>query len=286
LTGVVAILASRCGDKNPITPDPPPPVSGPAVLVGAADVADCGPGAESTAALLDGIPGTIFVAGDLAYQHGSARNFADCYDPTWGRHRSRTRPVPGNHEYESPGAAPYFDYFGDLAGVGRRGYYAFNVGSWKVLALNSEVNRGPGSEQLQWIRSELSNSPADCTIAMWHRPLYTSGPNLPNTDMREMFRLVHELGVEIVLNGHDHLYERFAPQDADGRVDPVRGVRQFTVGTGGTTLYAASVRPGNTEVLRSVWGVLKLTLSPGSYQWQFVPAFGSTFSDSGQGVCH
>jgi hypothetical protein len=259
---------------------------GTGVLVGAADIADCGPGAEATARLLDEIPGTVFVAGDLAYPHGSAKDFSDCYEPTWGRHRARTRAVPGNHEYESQGARPFFDYFGPNAGPAGLGFYAFRLNAWKVLALNSEIDVRPGSPQMQWLRSELVNQPVNCTIAFWHRPLYSSGPNRPNTDMREMFRVLHEFGTEIVLVGHEHLYERFAPQDADGRADPARGVRQFIVGTGGVPHYTAIDRQPNSEVAESVSGVLKLTLAPGRYFWEFVSVRGSTFRDEGAGTCH
>jgi hypothetical protein len=270
---------------NPIVPtDPLPPGTG--VLVGAGDVADCGPGAESTARLLDQIQGTVFAAGDMAYPDGSTRDYADCYEPTWGRHRDRTRAVPGNHEYFSPGARPFYEYFGENAGPPGLGYFVFRVHAWKIIGLNSEIDSRPGSPQMQWLRSELMNQPADCTIAIWHRPLYTSGPNRPNTDMREMFRLLYEFGTELVLNGHDHLYERFAPQDADGRTDFTRGVRQFTVGTGGVALYTPLARQPNSEALQSVWGVLKLTLAPGRYSWEFVPVQGSTFRDTGASGCH
>ena len=283
----VAVATWRC-DKAPLAPTDPGGGSsgGPAILIGAADVADCGPGAEQTAALLDGISGTVFAAGDLAYMHGTLRNFVDCYEPSWGRHLSRTRPVPGNHEYESAGASPYYSYFGESAGPAGRGYYSYRVGAWKVLALNSETDRGPGSAQLQFMRTELTDSPTECSIAMWHRPLYTSGPNLPNQDVREMFRQAYELGVDIVINGHDHLYERFAPQDADGRFDSARGVRQFIVGTGGAFLYPSTVRPSNSEVVQSTWGILKLTLWPGRYTGEFLSTPGSNFRDAGQGVCH
>jgi hypothetical protein len=265
------------------------------VLVGAGDIALCGtPGAVATAALLDSIPGTVFTAGDNAYPNGDAANYSQCYDPTWGRHLDRTFPVPGNHDYSGfPGAPNYFDYFGSAAGPRGLGYYKYQVGSWRVIALNSEffanaengaANAGAAATQLQWFRSELAANNVACTIAIWHRPLFTSGRNGPNTDMRELFKAAYDGNVDIVINGHDHNYERFAPQDAEGRADAVRGVRQFVVGTGGVTPYTEFNKKPNSEDFKFTYGVLKLTLSPGAYAWDFIPVTGA--HDTGSGVCH
>jgi hypothetical protein len=202
-------------------------VPGSLVLVGAGDIAQCGsPGAEATARLLDQIDGTVFTAGDNAYPNGSNRDFTNCYEPTWGRHRERTFPTAGNHDYETSGADPYFSYFGEMAGTAGQGYYVYFVGPWRIIALNSEVGVRAGSFQYLWLRNELMRNAVPCTAAIWHRPLFTSGPNRDNPDMRDIFRLLHDFRAEIVINGHDHMYERFAPQDADGGLDPVRG--QFT----------------------------------------------------------
>jgi len=257
------------------------------VLVGAGDIALCGaPGAELTARLLDGIDGVVFTSGDNAYMNGTAEEFQRCYDPTWGRHRARTRPAPGNHDYGSPGAAPYFAYFGANAGEPGRGYYAYRLASWHVIVLNSEIDAGPGSAQVQWLRAELNARPSACTLAIWHRPLFTSGVNGSNPDMQTLWRVLYEANAEVVVHGHDHQYERFAPQDPDGRPDPTRGLRQFTVGTGGVPLYRLQPHVLNSEVLASAHGVIVFRLGPGSYQWEFMPAEGSTFRDSGSGVCH
>jgi hypothetical protein len=262
------------------------PVNSP-VLVGAGDIAVCGsPGAEATARLLDGIDGVVFTAGDNAYPRGSVTDYEQCYGPTWGRHRDRTFPVPGNHEYLTPGAGDYFDYFGSVAGVKGQGYYVYFVGSWRVIALNSEIGVRTGSQQAQWLRNELTTRRTPCTIAIWHRPLFTSGPNLNNPDMRDLFSLLYEFNADIVINGHDHLYERFAPQDQDGRADPARGLRQFTVGTGGVPLYDPGPRRANSEVLHKVWGVLKLTLSENRYGWEFIAVGATGPRDSGSGACH
>jgi calcineurin-like phosphoesterase family protein len=255
-------------------------------LVGAGDIGDCGSsGAEATSRLLDRIPGTIFTTGDNAYMSGRMEDFRKCYDPTWGRHLRRTRPVPGNHEYESGGSG-YFSYFGSNAGTSGLGYYSFSEGAWRVIALNSEVPSGDGSAQMAWLRSELSEKPSDCTAVIWHRPLFSSGRNGDNRDMREVWRALYEFNVDLVINGHDHTYERFAPQDPDGRPDAARGIRQFIVGTGGAPLYEFHSIRANSEVRAAVWGVATFTLNDRGYQWQFVPAEGFQFQDSGSASCH
>src|ERR1051325_3761810 len=248
--GVIATIAvtlAACGGRSleSAAPVSPTPLGGliqnftpSAVLVGAGDIALCGtPGAEATAKLLDNISGTVFAAGDNAYMSGTEAEYKTCYDPTWGRHRSRTRPTPGNHEYRSAGAAPYYGYFGAAAGPGGLGYYSYTLGSWLVISLNSETDVSASSIQAQWLRETLSSSSAKCTAVYWHRPPFSSGPNGSNGDMRVIWRILYEFNVEIVMNGHDHLYERFAPQDPDGRPDAARGIREFVIGTGGAPLY-------------------------------------------------
>ena len=280
--------AASCGDPpgpGP-TPPPPPPVNVTGVLVGAGDIAMCGsPGADRTAALLDVIDGTVFTAGDNAYFQGTTTQFAQCYEPTWGRHKERTRPAPGNHEYETAGAGPYFDYFGGNGGPRGLGYYSFNVGAWHIVSLNSNVSATDGSPQMQWLRDDLARQNARCVAAIWHHPLYSSGVNGPSPVMRDVWRALRELGADIVIAGHDHLYERFARQDESGRVT-ADGMRQFTIGTGGAELTTVgTIRPNSEIRMAGVFGVLKLTLRPESYTWEFVPAPPSTFTDSGLDTC-
>jgi hypothetical protein len=284
-TPVTAPAADPAATPAPIPPASPPP-AGIGTLVGAGDIAWCGvDGAEATARLLDSLPGTVFTAGDNVYMSGTLEEYDRCYAPTWGRHRSRTRPVPGNHEYESGGSG-YFMYFGANAGPAGDGYYRYSVGPWTIFALNSERPSNPGSAQLEWLRRELAIHPTPCTAAIWHRPLVSSGQNGDNPDMRDVWRVLYEFGADVVINGHDHTFERFAPQDPDGRFDPVRGIRQFIVGTGGAPLYSfMSVRP-NSEARGSAWGVVVFTLTGMGYQWEFVPAGDATFRDSGSGTCH
>lgn len=292
----VVVVVSRCSGSSPSSPSPspaPPPGPGtglpgpPAVLVGAGDIGVCGSaGVAATALLLDRVPGIVFTTGDNAYPNGTAENFRDCYHPHWGRHRERTRPVPGNHEYDSPGAAPYFAYFEEKAGPFGLGYYAYTAGPWRVIALNSEIPVDSDSIQIQWLRNELAASRTQCTMAYWHKPLFTSGPRGPNRELREVWRTLYEFNADLIITGHDHLYERFAPQDADGRSDPIRGIRQITVGTGGAELYAPIRFARNSEVILVGFGVLKLTLADGTYEFEFMPVAGGTSTDQGRGQCH
>ena len=288
-------LLWHCGGSSPAAPTSPAnpggggptpniPVASSAVILAAGDVGECGFGAHETGALLDRLGGLILALGDLAYMQ-SAANYRDCYDPAWGRHQDRTRPVPGNHEYETGGASAYFDYFGGLAGPRGQGYYAFNAGPWRVIALNSEVPAGPGSAQEQWLRTELETNRNICTLAYWHRPLFTSGPNGAPTDStpRDLWRVLSEFGADVVLNGHDHMYERFALQDIDGRASPV-GIREFIVGTGGAHSYTPGPPKANSLVTAKIYGILMLTLTDNKYEWDFVS--NTAFHDVGFGTCH
>lgn len=285
---VLAATSLRCSGSTPRLPFSPSPGTAPAVLVGAGDIAVCGsPGTAATARLLDETPGVVFTTGDNAYPAGTADEFERCYDPFWGRHRSRTRPTPGNHDYVQPGAGPYFDYFDENAGPRGAGYYTYTVGRWRLYALNSNIDIGPGSGQLRWLEAELGRDTAQCSLAYWHHPLFSSGPHGDTPQLLPVWRLLHRAGVDVVLNGHDHAYERYAPQDPDGRADAIRGIRQFVVGTGGADLYVGGRPRRSTSELRHVgWGVLKLTLEDAGYRWEFLSVPGQSFRDSGSGVCH
>jgi acid phosphatase type 7 len=254
------------------------------VIAGAGDIGVCGsPAPEQTAALLDRIDGTIFTSGDNAYLHGSAANYRDCYDPTWGRHKHRTRPSPGNHEYESAGAAPYFAYFGAAAGPTGLGYYTFDAGAWLVVSLNSSVPAGAGSLQYQWLADTLAERNARCVAAIWHHPMFSSSQNGPSMMMRDVWQLLNQARAELAIVGHEHAYERFAPMDANGRPSP-DGVRQIIAGTGGAPLYPFVIVAPGSEVRISAHGILKLTLNAENYQWEFIGTNGSV-RDSGSGTC-
>ena len=270
------------------------PPTGDPVLVGAGDIANCKilSGAEATAKLIDAVPGEVFTAGDDAMPAGTAEQFRDCYGPTWGRFKDRTRPATGNHEFQSDGAAPYFDYFGAAAGDPLSGYYSYDIGAWHVAVLNSECEDvggcQAGSTQEQWLRQDLQSHPAACTLAYWHKPLFSSGAaHGDDPQVKPLWDDLYAARATLVINGHDHDYERFAPQDPDGRSDPAHGIREFVVGTGGNheRLFAAAPQPNSQVRMTGTFGVIKLTLHPRSYDWEFIPEAGKSFHDSGSGNC-
>lgn len=305
-----------------------PSPGGPPVLVGAGDIAACDTRYkdEETAALLDGIPGTVMAVGDEAYPNGSPADFA-CYHQSWGRHKERTRPTPGNHEYITPAALGYFGYFGPTSNP-PFGYYSYNLGSWHVVVLNSTPQvymcyppeADEAEEEVTWLPAwgdgpqldEIPNSPtagracpgdaaqqawliADllkhrryrCTIVYFHHPRFSSGQHGNHYQMQRIWDILYHFRADVVVSGHDHLYERFAPQDPEGNLDPKRGIRQFTVGTGGAPLYAFEEIQPNSEVRdNATHGVIKLTLGDRRYDWQFVPIAGESFTDSGSDDCH
>jgi hypothetical protein len=263
-----------------------------AVLVGAGDIGYCRlPYAKATAALISAIPGTVFAAGDVAYERGTAQQFRDCYGSTWGAFQGRTLPAPGNHEYYTHGATGYYGQFGAAAGTPGEGWYATDVGTWRVIVLNAECGKiggcGEGSPELTWLESELAAHPARCTVAIWHEPRWSSGWHGNDPQVAPFWDALYAAGAELVLNGHDHDYERFAPQDPGGRRDLVFGIREFVVGTGGAPLRKLRIRrPNRQSSNNDTHGVLKLTLRPGGYDWVFLPIAGETFTDSGSGTCH
>lgn len=287
--------ATNASPSRPPSPQAPPAGGSGTdpVLVAAGDIVSCSsPGDEATAGLLGEIVGTVAPLGDNAYENGSASEYADCYAPSWGKYKVRTRPAPGNHDYLTPGASGYFGYFGAAAGTPGKGYYSYNLGSWHIVVINSNCGEvggcGAGSAQEQWLRGELARSTNSCTLAYWHHPLFSSGAEHGNhAEMRPIFQALYEHGAEVVLSGHEHNYERFAPQTPGGAQDTRRGIREFVVGTGGKSHYAfATVQP-NSEVRNTgTFGVLKLTLHTNGYDWRFVPQAGKTFTDSGSGTCH
>ncbi|HTC48296.1 MAG TPA: metallophosphoesterase [Candidatus Aquilonibacter sp.] len=265
------------------------------VFVGAGDISSCDDlaGAEATAKLIDKIPGTVFAAGDLAYPDGSDEQFAKCYNPTWGRFKDRTRPVPGNHEYHSDGASGYARYFGAAAGDPKKGYYSYDLGAWHIVALNSECRQvggcGTGSPQGEWLRQDLAQHSTTCTLAYFHKPLFSSGASHGNdSEMKPLWQTLYAANADVVINGHDHDYERFAQQDPEGNADPKRGIREFVVGTGGKNSHRtfATAKPNSEIHQADTFGVLKLTLHASGYDWEFVPEAGKSFHDSGSGSCH
>jgi hypothetical protein len=263
------------------------------VLVAAGDIAYCSnDNDQATAVLLDNIAGTVVTLGDNAYDLGTTMQFTDCYGPTWGRHIARTKPAPGNHDYLTAGAAGYYGYFGAAAGDPAKGYYSYDLGAWHIVVINSNndctiIACSAGSAQEQWLRADLAANPRTCTLAYWHHPRFSSGTTHGNdAALQPIWQALYDYGADVVLNGHEHNYERFALQGPAGVADP-RGIREFVVGTGGRSQYGfASTPVANSQVRDSAtYGVLKLTLHAASYDWQFIPVADATFTDSGTGTC-
>jgi Calcineurin-like phosphoesterase len=267
-------------------------------LVGAGDIAGCEnlAGAKATAKLIDGIPGTVFAAGDLAYEEGTYAEFQNCYGPTWGKFKSRTRPAPGNHEYTGSEANGYFRYWGNQGGEPDEGYYSYDLGSWHIVVLNTNCavralgGCGEGSPEETWLRQDLAAHPNACILAYGHHPLFSSGwlaQHARHSELRPFWLDLYGAHADLILVGHEHSYERFAPQDPEGHADPEHGIREIVVGTGGRSHTPLGIPQPNSEARNdNTYGVLKLTLSPGKFTWEFVPEAGKTFRDSGEGTCH
>ena len=257
----------------------------PAVILATGDIAGCADfyKDETTAEMVADMPGTILPLGDLVYQNGTRWQFRNCYDPSWGRLLSRSRPTPGNHEYRTGQAGPYYEYFGERAGPAGKGYYTYTLGAWRIYSLNSERNI---AEQTTWLRQHLKQNPSRCVLAYWHKPLYTSGPVPPTPEVRPLFKELWRARAEVVLNGHQHSYERFDPQDADSNYRAA-GVRAFVVGTGGAQLEPPTGPLAKNSKVHYVqgWGVLEMTLKESGYDWRFVPVPGSPKADSGSAKC-
>ncbi len=267
-------------------------------LVGAGDIATCKhiQSAEATAKLIEAIPGTVFAAGDLAYEKGSSEEFKDCYDPAWGPFKDRTKPALGNHEYGNHNATGYFQYWGPQAGPEGKGYYSYDLGDWHIVVLNTNCNIktmggcDKDSPQETWLREDLAKHPNACILAYGHHALFSSGvykEHALHPRLRPFWEDLYAAHGDLILAGHEHSYERFAPQDPNGNPDPAHGIREIVAGTGGRSHDPLGVPTLNSEVRNwKTYGVLKLTLSPGKYHWEFIPVEGQTFHDSGDGVCH
>ncbi len=290
-------------DRCPIGPGDrsascsPPPRD--PVIAAAGDIA-CPPGANPSEGscqqgatsdlLVERDEWTVLTLGDNQYEGGELQDYQLSYAASWGRVKAITRPAPGNHDYHVPGAAGYYAYFGPLAGHPDQGYYSFDIGSWHLIALNSNCDAvggcNAGSPQVEWLATDLAATTSTCTLAYWHHPRFSSGEHGNNDSYDAFWDTLFDAGADIVLNGHDHTYERFAPQDPDQRADP-NGIREFVVGTGGKSHYGFPTSEPNSQARNSnTFGVLELTLHDSSYDWSFVPVAGSNFTDSGSDLCH
>ena len=251
------------------------------------DTGWCGsPALAPLVTLFGRFDGDILLAGDLAYPNGSPEDFRNCFNPSFGQFKSRFRPSPGNHEYvASVSAQGYFDYFGERSGSTRLGYYSYKAAEWTVLMLNSNVPIGKTSAQYAFIRTTMQQTPTRCTMAVMHHPFDSSGPNGPTPALRDAFELMYNLGADVIIAGHDHLYERFSPVDPSQKRDEAKGIRQFTIGTGGASLYSRMRSSPNSEFLISTYGMMRLKLDPTRYDWTFMDMNGNPV-DRGQASCH
>jgi hypothetical protein len=266
-----------------LTPEPLPDI-----LVGAGDISICGQdGDNHTSELLASIPGAIYTIGDNSNNRGEPQQYTDCFGYSWGRYMARLHPVPGNHDYAYDNGSSYFDYFGSIAGEYGKGYYSYDIGAWHIIAINSVINEGEGSEQIQWLRADLANHPSLCTLAYWHYPRWSSGAEGNYDEMAPVIQTLYDNGADVVLSAHDHIYERFAPQNPAGQLDLTRGIREFIVGTGGASHHDFGEIKANSEVRDNTsFGVLKFQLNADGYTWEFIPVRGDAFHDSGSDVCH
>ena len=295
--GVPSPLGSvQAGVGSPASAAPATPIPGasgaPIVLLGAGDIGDCSlPGAAKTSDLLVGLPGLIFTAGDNAYEDGTTANYADCYAPTWGRVLDRTiLPAAGNHDWNTTDAAGYVGYFGAKAAPQGVTWYSTDLGSWHVIVLDSNCAYIGGCDDASpeglWLKKDLRASSAHCTLAIWHHPRFSSGLHGDDLEVTPFWDQLQAAGAELVINGHDHDYERFAPQTSAGVVERPGGLREIVVGTGGGELRTFHVQAANSEFREAgVYGVIRLTLHPANYDWEFLPV-DSAIADSGSTPCH
>lgn len=280
--------------------DPPAPDPGePALFIGAGDIAKCSALGlaglvkdphDQTSDLIMAYPSStpVFTLGDNVYSDGTSLEFATCFDKSWGRFKNRTFPVPGNHDYNTSGAEGYYDYFGSRAGDASKGYYTHDVGDWRVIVLNSNCGDVPCDEdsaQLVWLRDQLANNAKPCTMAMWHHPRFSSDRAGTNPSVRPFYQALYDGDADLVLVGHAHNYERFAPIDPDGNIDQVRGIRQLVVGTGGADLRKKETEAPSSEIFFETFGIVELKLYADRYEWKLISTDGGT-SDSGLEFCH
>jgi hypothetical protein len=255
------------------------------VVLAAGDIASCSSDAdERTAALLDANRGTVLALGDLAYDDGTLDEFRTCFGPSWGRHKARIRPTPGNHEYHSDGSG-YFGYFGAAAGPAERGYYSFDLGSWHIVSLNSERDTDAGGAQVRWLRKDLARTKARCVLAFWHRPRWSAGRYDDDARTAPFWNALYAARADVVLAGHDHNYQRYPPLNKRGEIDRARGIRSFVVGTGGTRLADVRRDPRRRTANATTRGVLQLTLRPAGYSWRFISVADGSYRDAGSAAC-
>jgi acid phosphatase type 7 len=295
LTVAAGFFLVACGGGGDTPTEPPPPLPAEVILV-AGNIATCGTtNDEATAAVLDTLQGTIFTLGDNVFPDGSQTAYANCYEPSWGRHKARTYAALGNHEYSSGNANPSFDYFGSRAGPRGLGYYSLDLGNWHIIVLDvndSTVRQNKpfeGTAQEKWLQADLASTSKSCTLALWHNPRFFSSDTVgwnSNAFVTGLWQKLYDAKVDVVLNGQQHDYERFPPMTPTGSPDGTKGIREFNVGTGGESTETMVSIAQYSEARSDAFGILKLTLEAGGYSWEFVPVVPGQFSDTGSGKCH
>jgi hypothetical protein len=295
-SGTLALSSlAACGGSDGSPVEPPEPLPAEVILV-AGNIATCGTtNDEATAALLETLPGTIFTLGDNVFPDGSQAAYETCYDPSWGRYKARTYAALGNHEYSTGSPDPSFDYFGNRAGPRERGYYSLDLGNWHIIVLNvndstvSDSRAFEGSVQEEWLKADLAANSKACTLALWHNTRFFSSNTVgwtSNAYVTSLWNRLYDAGVDVVLNGQQHDYERFPPLSSTGSPDEVKGIREFNVGTGGESTETMIAVAQYSEARSDAFGILKLTLDAGSYSWEFIPTVPGQFTDVGSGTCH
>jgi hypothetical protein len=289
---LAAVLAG-CGAGTAEAPPSAKSIS----VIAAGDIAQCNgllarnKAWEGTARLVNALSTSapLLVLGDMAYENGTAAEFSECFAPSWGGFLARSYPTPGNHEYNTPGAAPYYDYYGARAGPERRGWYSVDLDGWHLISLNSNVDMSAGSAQYRWLQADLeANKATPCTLAFWHQPRFGSSlGHVVDPNQADVWKLLYQYRTELILNGDEHIYERFGPLDGDGNRDAVRGMRQFTVGTGGADPYSFALKadPNSERRIQGTYGVLTLNLLADRYEYAFVESSNQNALDLGSERC-
>jgi hypothetical protein len=290
----VATAGAASALPSAVTPVAATLASDPSLAAAGDIIGDCtgtSCGYRKTAAVITSLnPTKVLALGDISNRSGAASDYTSRFNSSWGVFKAKIRPVPGNHDYEAPGAVNYFNYFGDAANP-PHGYYSFDVGTWHIIAINSNCSKvggcGVGSAQEKWLKSDLAQHPAACTLAFWHHPRYSSGVGGNFTSMKPIFQDLYNARADVVLSAHAHDYERFARQNNASQRDDANGIRQFVVGTGGSFFTGfGSIKPNSQVRNNNTFGVLRITLGASSYSWKFLPVAGKTFTDSGSANCH
>lgn len=311
LLATMAVIA--CKPKVMLTPPPATAsaeqvaLSGASVLIGTGDIASCSSqGDEQTAAIVDSIiradsvakvETAVFTTGDNAYPSGSMEDYINCFKPSWGDSTKRImkviHPSPGNHEHLTSGAAPYYNYFGKAAGDSKKGYYSFNLGEWHIVMLNSEMvvnTLFPDTDRLEqntWLLADLKANTKKCTVAIFHHPRFSSGWHGSDPHLAGIWAALYDVGADLILNGHDHHYERFKPMNPAGQVDTLKGMTEIVIGTGGGELRGLRnpIVPNSAYTVQGHFGVLKLTLGKEEWRSAFITTSGAVYDSSG-GRCH